>query len=205
MAHPTTAEHRTYADRIKSEAAATGAPLDHQLAMEAYATCDLQMLRGQHGEYVVKEFAVYEATRTADTFQVVTFAPPYPEEDVPEKYQQQNKYVTNHIHGLEWSHGDKPYEELRGMLNEMTAHIPTLYIKGAEKRRLLQTLVQSQVMDIEKLGCPALKALPFLWAPCHNENHSTAHRFACAVRNAKRIGLWLLYFPSCFATYNPQK
>lgn len=159
--------------------------------MEGYAACDVQMLRGRHGEYVIKEFAVFKATDEGDTYQVVMFAPPCDAAELSEDIVKQNTYVSTRIHGLPWDLGEKPYKELIDTLTQLTSRFSVLYVKGLEKQRVLQSIVRTQVIDVETIGCPALKSLPLIWAPCHSKNHTSPHKYACAMRNAKRVGLWL--------------
>jgi hypothetical protein len=156
-----------------------------------WAACDVQMLRGKDGQYLIKEFGVFQCCPLGDAYMIVTFAPPYDHSEVPENIQRQNQYVSKNIHGLSWETGTTPYEDMPAKLLEMTSHLSLVYVKGEEKKRFLQSLLKCAVVDAEKLGAPALKMFPHMWAPCHNEVHTTSH--TCAVRNARRIGMWILY------------
>ena len=161
--------------------------------MASYATCDIQMLRGQSGEYVLKEFAVFEPTDVAQVYKAATFAPPYAAEFLPEKYVKQNSYGARHLHGLRWDDGDLSYEQLPRILYEMTRQYKVLYVKGEDKKKILQFFLPTKdVYNIEMLDCPKLRKLPLVWAPCANDAAAGCHsKHNCAERNAKRIGLWL--------------
>ena len=159
----------------------------------AYA-CDVQLLRGPDGRYVIKEFALFETNLSRDEFKVASFAPPCPELVLPPCYVFQNNYLTQKIHGLTWDSGVTPYESMEDTLRQFTEFATDLYIKGEEKRKLLQGLLPHlNVVNIETLGCPAFKKLPKLWAPCNSEIHTVNPQVTCAAKNAKRIGLWLLF------------
>lgn len=159
----------------------------------AYA-CDVQLLRGADGRYVIKEFALFETNMQRDEFKIANFAPPCPEIALPPCFVTQNNYVTQNIHGLTWDSGVSPYDSLEDTLRQFTEFVTDLYIKGDEKRKLLQDLLPHlNVINIEKLGCPAYKKLPKLWAPCNSEIHTVNPQVTCAAKNAKRIGLWLLF------------
>jgi hypothetical protein len=152
--------------------------------MGSYATCDVQMLRGKYGEYVVKEFSVFDARRDCIP-KTRTFLPPYNEDKIPHEYLQQNTYVTQHVHGLPWNSGTLPYFFRRYVIQELTEGYSRLYVKGEEKKRLLQTLVENvEVINIESLHCPKLNKL----APV-----CKSHGFSYAAQNAHRVGLWLEY------------
>lgn len=160
--------------------------------MMAIATCDIQMLRGKDGEYVIKEFSVFEPTDVSHAHKAVTFAPPYLGEYLPEKYVRQNKYIVTHLHGLSWDEGTSAYEHVPYTLNLMTQEYKVLYVKGDEKQKILQYFLPTkQVYNVEMLDCPKLSKLPLVWAPCPNDVNGCHTCTNCAVRNAKRIGLWL--------------
>ena len=158
----------------------------------SYATCDIQMLRGKDGEYVIKEFCVYDPNWDLD--HAVTVGPPYSEDLIPQKYRRQNNYNTAYIHSLKWSSGNLPYELLHDTIRSMTSYYTKLYVKGEEKKVLLQHIVpHAQVINIEVLGCPKLDKLPNLFVKNHNCIHGVFPFHKCAALNAKRIGLWLAF------------
>jgi hypothetical protein len=51
-------------------------------------TCDLQMLRGKDGEFIVKEFSVFKSWNCCEVSRTVTFGPPYPENEIPPQIPQ---------------------------------------------------------------------------------------------------------------------
>lgn len=157
-----------------------------------YAVCDLQMLRGKDGEYVLKEFAVFHIAEGAFEHKEATFLPPYPKELIREKYLKQNCYTEAHLHGLGWNAGYSPYDKVPKTLQNMTQDYACLYVKGTEKQKILEYLIPSkQIINVESLGCPALRKLPLVWASCPNDVIRCHSCTNCAVRNAKRVGFWL--------------
>ena len=152
------------------------------------------MLMGPDGRYVIKEFALFETNLQRDEFKVASFAPPCLELALPPSVVTHNHYVTQKIHGLTWDSGLSPYESMEDTLRQFTEFVNELYIKGEEKRKMMQGLLPHlNVINIEKLRCPAFKKLPKLWAPCNSEIHAVNPQVTCAAKNAKRIGLWLLF------------
>ena len=133
--------------------------------MSFYATCDLQMLRGQTGEYIVKEFSLFDVNEK--TPETVIFSAPYSEEFLPSRYRRQNDYVTHNLHGLAWYKGRTPYERLEKVVQRMTWGYTVLYVKGEEKKRVLQNIVKhANVVNIEEHGCPKLDKLPIFQTKC---------------------------------------
>ena len=88
----------------------------------AYA-CDVQLLRGPDGRYVIKEFALFETNMQRDEFKIANFAPPCPEIALPPCFVTQNNYVTQKIHGLTWDSGVSPYESLEDTLRQFTEFV----------------------------------------------------------------------------------
>jgi len=157
-----------------------------------YACVDVQLLRGRHGEWVVKEFGVFKSMRGGEYSAVVTFGPAYTEGFVQAKFKRQNMFTVENIHGLGWNEGQRPYETLRSTLECLAALYTVLYVKGLEKQRLLQTLLpDKRVYNKEDYGCPPFTKLPTLWAVCHNEAHNQSYGYKCAHANARKLGLWL--------------
>ena len=107
---------------------------DHLSTAMAYATCDVQMLRGRAGEYIVKEFALYEKWSGGNIIGSATFAPPYPEDQIPITFLRQNAYVVTNMHGLVWNAGETTYTSLQSTLSQLTSGYNRLYVKGEEKK-----------------------------------------------------------------------
>jgi len=157
-------------------------------------TCDAQFLRDKNGK-LIKEFAVYCPGFRQDTCSVVTFAPPYEKECLPKSIRRQNYFATNNFHGLEWNDGECGYKYVTHMLSKMTQNFNVLYVKGTEKTKVLQSFMPHlKVLNIEELGCPSFEKLPLFDALCQNEIHNEYPRCSCAVKNAKRLSIWLQFY-----------
>ena len=156
----------------------------------AHATCDIQMLRGKDGEFVIKEFSVcHPLTLEVDT---VLFLPPYSDVHLPVKYQRVNHWLKNHFHGLNWECGGVPYSCLKRSLSWVMCPYDILYVKGEEKTQLLRTLLPGIIfINIERLGCPKLDALPCSDVTCYYTQHFCNKTLSCAPQNAKKMTIWL--------------
>lgn len=122
-----------------------------------YAVCDLQMLRGKDGEYVLKEFAVFHIAEGAFEHKEATFLPPYPKELIREKYLKQNCYTEAHLHGLGWNAG---YSPLRQSAQDTSKHDTGLHMslcQGDGKTKdpgIPDTLKTNYQCGIPRLPCP---------------------------------------------------
>lgn len=163
----------------------------------AYTTADAQFLRDKDNKLIVKEFSVFLPDFKEDIFKVATFGPPYGKQYLPKNIKMHNRYVTNNIHGLSWDDGEYSFYEMDNILWSMTYRLNVIYVKGAEKAKVLQSLLPYlSVINIEVLGCPSLDKLPLFDAACENEVHVRFPRLSCASKNAKRLGLWLRFYES---------
>lgn len=167
------------------------------LANMEYTTGDGQFLRDKNNKLVLKEFAVFYPDFHESGVRVATFAPPYEKEWLPHEVIAQNNFITNNFHGLEWNDGEHAFKDMSNILWSMTHKLSLLYVKGTEKSKILQTLLPHlQVVNIEDLGCPSFDRLPLFNAPCENEIHCMFRSYLCASKQAKRLGLWLIFFTS---------
>ena len=72
----------------------------------AHATCDIQLMRGRDGEFVIKEFFVCRPlTLEVDT---ILFLPPYSDTQLPVKYERVNHWLKTRFHGLKGESGGVP-------------------------------------------------------------------------------------------------
>ena len=85
-----------------------------------HASCDIQMLRGKDGELVIKELSVFQSWHACDVSHTVTFVSPYIESPIPLEYLRQNAHVVEHVHGLDWFTGERPYDTLESSLLHLT-------------------------------------------------------------------------------------
>ena len=156
----------------------------------AYAFADLQMLRDADGEYVIKEFSVFDSCWDIMRATVI-FAPPYADVILSPAQRRHNTYVSTHIHGLQWDIGTVPYASCHATIRAITEDYTYIYVKGDEKKKLLQKIdPDTIIIDIATLGCPRLDSMIKMFVPYHGFEHSVVSFQNCAALNAKRIGYW---------------
>jgi len=71
---------------------------------------DFQAFKRSKHEFVIKELAFLKKDGMCPTS--YQFRPPCLLEDLPEKYQAQCRWLTQHYRGLSWNSGVLPYDHL---------------------------------------------------------------------------------------------
>ena len=94
--------------------------------------------------------------------------------------------------GLNWDDGHIPYDQLHGMLNEITAPFNHLYAYGSEKCDILNLQLKGPIHDYKALNCPDPNDLKSDFR-CYLTCHSFPH-MRCPTRNSRALHNWLLYF-----------
>src|SRR5579872_5927807 len=118
---------------------------------------DVECLLGIFGELVVKELGV---TTLAGVLQSWIFEPPCHARDLPRRIRKQNRWISAHIHRINWNQGDVSYDKLTKILSSAIPRNATVYVKGLEKKELLQDILYAhwrtdiRIIDLADLGCP---------------------------------------------------
>lgn len=105
---------------------------------------DFQGFTNDANKFIIKELASYDGNNFFHT----VFKPPYPLETLSRKSQYTIYWLTNNHHGLRWDIGNTPYSSLPNILNQLTCSKATVYIKGLEKSKHIQKLIDSQVEEL---------------------------------------------------------
>ena len=98
---------------------------------------DIQGFKQPPNEFVVKELAIaplYSNVKPG----VYLFKPPIEWCRLPVKYKSQNCWLERNYHGLFWSSGEPPYEELENVLRSSPHDASVVYVKGLEKKQWLE-------------------------------------------------------------------
>jgi len=132
-------------------------------------------------DFYVKELAFYNPF-TKEYWQA-TFKPPFDRQYVKKRYCTDMDWVTRKLHGLKWEDGQFPYAMAFHMISYFGATYQ-LYAKGEEKALWVQQQTPFSVVNMELLGCPKAKDLPF---GCFCRFHNTLEK-SCALDKAVRLG-----------------
>lgn len=152
--------------------------------MEKFQTVfvDLQGFRGNSNNFIPKEIAVVFNDKQYYNFII---KPPYEFSYLlPEKKKQANWLTKNHHH-LQWEDGYASIGSVCEFINANTTN-SSVYVKGLEKKRWLEEMLQKNVFNIENvLCCYNLKRLEKEYPDCvrcSSHSHGT-----CALKNALLI------------------
>ena len=136
-------------------------------------------------DFFVKELAFVNPI--TQHYWVGTFEPPHGRQYMKKKYQQDMDWTTIHLHGLTWEDGCYPYSVAFYMLHHFGAN-HQLFAKGKQKCHWIKQHTGLSVLDLEDIGCPAAKDLPF-GSVC--EYHDSRQK-ACALDKATRLGTYIV-------------
>ena len=134
-------------------------------------------------DFYVKELAFYQPSTRE--YWAATFKPPFGRQYVKKRFASDMDWVTRNLHGLKWEDGQFPY----AMAFHMISHFGStyqLYAKGEEKSLWVQQQTPFTVVNLELLGFPKAKELPF---GCFCRHHNTLEK-SCALDKAVRLGTY---------------
>lgn len=136
-------------------------------------------------DFYVKEMA-FVNPHTKD-YWVGTFKPPYSRQAMKKKYVQDMDWSTRNMHGLKWEEGLYPYNVAFTILTHFGNNCQLL-AKGRQKCLWIQQHTSLPVIDLEELGCPPAKELPFgSFCTFHNSLHKS-----CALDKSMRLGHYVM-------------
>lgn len=151
-------------------------------------------------EFIVKEFCIVKIDASPqivgnDESDVtcLLFEPPYSWSNLTAKYQQSNLWLTHKYHGIPWSAGDIPYNQLWDQIHNKLADATYIFVKGEEKKKLLERNLQisTTIIDLQDIGCPTLKNLRVSACIFFNFHRNTPNHH-CAAENGRRLRIWFL-------------
>lgn len=153
---------------------------------------DIQGFRGDQGEFIFKEVAALSLSDVV--CYNFLFKPPENLTISSKTALNQNKWLHNNHHGLMYESGYTPYAELRNIIQDLTANINRVYVKGREKRsEILKICPDINVLNIEEeegsLGIPSIKDLRKHFCERACLWHTSANS-VCAMRNVLNIYQW---------------
>lgn len=138
-----------------------------------------QWWRKVMNQFVFKKLAIAPLQEKAQPL-IYIFEPPCYWISMPAWYKREDLCLTYNYHGIEWTSGNIPYEEVRPILQDELLDACAIYIKGFERKICFDEFWLYIRAD---LGCSSLKKL-------HNASSSTCNHHTqfwshnCTVRNA---------------------
>lgn len=153
---------------------------------------DVQGFYDRHGEFLPKEIAVLGIDCRVFRHWIVKYnVKEHSIINLPVSVLASNTYLTCHHHGLEWYDGESNLNDVYMTLRKITRNALRIYVRGYQKKELLQTMLGRQILNLEEYRCPSFKNLPQ-----GNEHFCTEHAemkqyFACALAYTYKLRDWL--------------
>lgn len=101
---------------------------------------DFQGFKSFNDRFVFKEVAVIALEEDVAP-SVYLFKQPYPWRYLTEKYKSDNRWLEYNYLGISWTSGDIPYHELPDSLQSKLAKAVKIFVKGAEKKAWLSSIL----------------------------------------------------------------
>ena len=108
------------------------------------------------------------------------------------KPNKETTWSTRHLHGVAWSSGKLEYEKLFAVFCDKNVMKAEVFAKTLEKFRLLTSLLEENVENLDDYGCPKYQDLvqtDSLWI-CSNYLFRHKTRLHCAERKTEVYGEW---------------
>lgn len=122
--------------------------------MSSPIVLDFEGFQVKPQSYIIKELAFYSLN---DGYHNCwAFGPPHPWKYLTPSQKKSFHWVIRNRHGMEWNSGILPYSKLRLILEYLSTIYPTIYVKGVEKIKFLQALLNREILSV---NCPEIKKL----------------------------------------------
>uniref|UniRef100_A0ABD2WN03 Uncharacterized protein n=1 Tax=Trichogramma kaykai TaxID=54128 RepID=A0ABD2WN03_9HYME len=139
--------------------------------------------------FIIKEMAIIPLN-SYNIPKLYLFKAPHDFERFSPKNNKSNRWLERYYHRLKWNHGVIAYDELDNILNGVLSNAKRVYVKGFEKISWLRAHnITHEIIDLESMGCPALKSLSRQPACAHHSFNIDAE---CAMSNVLSLREWML-------------
>lgn len=118
------------------------------------------------------------------------FKQPFDLNILSEKQQNTAAWLSKKYHGLKWTSGETSLECFSTIFKKCCSDYSTIYSKGLEKCKFLESVLNRRVENVEDIGCPSFKQLKHA---CDSELKCFDHAFKsanCATTNVYRLMSW---------------
>lgn len=138
----------------------------------------MQGFKSDSNEFIAKEVAVVFNNNQHINF---ILKPPFDFKCLSIKRQTEAKWLTKNYHHLNWNDGHVSYQSICKFLKD-NLMCSVIYIKGEEKRRWLEKILQKTIFNIEDIGCINFKQMENKYS---DYLYCSYHYYGvCALRNA---------------------
>lgn len=149
--------------------------------MENTICIDFQGFKTNRNEFIIKEVAVVFNAKEHINFII---KPPFDFQYLTPEKQKEANWLTNNYHHLKWNDGSVSFRSIIKFLRANVRH-SNIYVKGKEKKKWLEKIIEQKVINIEEIGCINFKQLQIKYPECI---YCSYHNYGvCALRNALLI------------------
>lgn len=151
---------------------------------------DIQGFRDLGEKFIPKEIAVVGIESTIIGHWIIT--PPCAFEELPESSKQENNWLSQYYHGIEWFDGEADLKRVVTQLREIARRTRHIYTRGAEKAVYLQHILSRNISNLEGIS-PTFKNLSdYESSGCPLHGFRLRNKFHCALHNACKLKRWLV-------------
>lgn len=153
---------------------------------------DIQCCRDAKNNIIPKEVAVISLQGNHLAHWIVL--PPYSAKKLPLKIRDENKWLRQSLHGIDWEEGFVSKKILYENLRNITKNYDKVYIRGNEKKKLLENIILNEIINLEEdEDTPSFSKLPWDDSFCVMHATRMTHvAFQCAFNHATRLKKYLL-------------
>lgn len=153
---------------------------------------DVQGFYDKDGEFLPKEVAVLGIDCKVSRHWIVKYdLKEHSVINLPVGLLASNTYLTCHHHGLEWYDGESNLTDVYMTLRKITRNALRIYVRGYQKKEILQSLLGRQIINLEEYRCPSFKNLPRDSEHFCAEHGAMKQYFACALAYTYKLRNWL--------------
>lgn len=134
---------------------------------------EFQAFLDDHHHYIIKELAIVSCYE--ENINTYFFKPPYNRDCLTEKTKEQNDWLERNYHRLLWEDGEIDYNHVNDIIRCSTKYYQHLFTKGYEKAKLLSSICQREVKNIDDY---CVKKIDNGYPTC------SRHNTKCALQNA---------------------
>ena len=138
---------------------------------------DIEGFQHKNQSFVIKELSVC----TEDYLDNILFLPPRDSSTLKPDEIKSFNWLTNNLHGIDWSIGSYPYIYLPQILQSVCLRNPRakFFAKGLEKSKVLSEFLNQPVTNLDDLGCPKIDKNPFVESKFNCPNHQSLSKQRC--------------------------
>lgn len=153
---------------------------------------DLQGFNYGNDSYMWKEISIFDTSNEKYSHKMIKM--PHQLSLFNEVIQTHMDWLRDYVHGLDWNscYGDfLLYEELADFIKKRVDN-EVILVKGAEKKKWLETFLSNQIIDLHDEGCPNLEELKSVFKSYHCNEHYF-NTLNCSLENVYFLYYWYVY------------